>query len=322
MTAPPRVNAAAEIKQRLTMAAVAEMYGFEPSREGFIRCPFHDNGNERTASLKIYPEAYPGRHGFYCHACTAGGSVIDFAMKLFSVKPYEAMQKLNDDFRLGLPLPSLSDSETARLRHRQAVQQERRRIQRQAQPKAPPDYGVFEREHIYPGGQVKKTIYRRRDGTKYAVWYHWEGRWIKGRGDIPHILYQRGEPKRRAYVAEGEKDADNLFSLFGGYCVSGENGAGKGKWLPEYTRLLQFVGVQCAAIFADNDDIGRAYAQETAAALSAICRVKLIDLRQIWPDMPEKADVSDYIAANPATARENIGRLVRETEEIRMPPIQ
>ena len=310
MTAPPRVNAAAEIKSRLTMAAVAEMYGFTPDAAGFIRCPFHDNGNERTPSLKIYPE----HRGFYCHACGTGGDVTKFIQLLFDIPFREAVRKLNDDFRLGLPLSRLSDFEAARLRHRQAVQQERRRIQRQAQPKAPPDYGVFEREHIYPGGQVKKTIYRRRDGTKYAVWYHWEGRWAKGRGDIPHILYQRGEPKRRVYVAEGEKDADNLFSLFGGYCVSGENGAGHGKWLPEYTRLLRFVGVQCAAVFADNDTQGRAYAQETAAALSAVCRVKLIDLRRIWPDMPEKADVSDYIVANPTTAREDIGRLVRETE--------
>lgn len=312
--ASPRINAAFEIKSRLTMAAVAEMYGFEPSREGFIRCPFHDNGNERTPSLKIYPE----HRGFYCHACGTGGSVIDFTMRLFDVPFKEAIRKLNDDFRLGLPLPSLSESETARLRHAQAVQQERRRIERQAQPKAPPDYGVFEREHIYPGGQVKKVFYRRRDGTKYAVWYHWEGRWIKGRGDAPHILYQRGEPKRRVYVAEGEKDAENLFSLFGGYCVSGENGAGHGKWLPEYTRLLRFVGVQCAAIFSDNDRIGRAYAQETAAALSNICRVKLIDLRRIWPDMPEKADVSDYIETHRDTARRDIGRLVVASDENRI----
>lgn len=316
--ATPHINAAFEIKSRLTMAAVAEMYGFEPSREGFIHCPFHDNGNERTPSLKVYP----GHNGFYCHACTAGGSVIDFVMKLFDIPFPEAIRKLNDDFRLGLPLSRLSESEAARLSHAQAVQRERRRVQSQAQPKEPPDYGVFDREHIYPGGQVKKVFYRRRDGTKYAVWYHWEGRWVKGRGDIPHILYQRGEPGKRVYIAEGEKDADNLFSLFGGYCVSGENGAGKGKWLSEYTRLLRFVGVQCVAVFSDNDRIGREYAQETAAALSSIlCRVKLIDLRRIWPDMPEKADVSDYIEAHRETARADIGRLVKETPLMKHDPL-
>ena len=307
--APPRINAAAEIKSRLTMAAVAEMYGFEPSREGFIRCPFHDNGNERTASCKIYPE----HRGFYCHACGTGGDVTRFVQLLFGIPFKEAVRKINDDFSLGLPLPRLSESEAARLSHAQAVQQERRQAERQAQPKEPPDYGVFEREHIYPGGQVKKVFYRRMDGTKYAVWYHWAGRWIKGRGDIPHILYQRGEPKKRVYIAEGEKDADNLFALFGGYCVSGENGAGPGKWRAEYTERLRAVGVQCAAVFSDNDTRGREYAQETAAALSTICRVKLIDLRRIWPDMPEKADVSDYIALREETAREDIGRLVCET---------
>lgn len=311
--APSRINTA-EIKSRLTMRQVAEMYGFEPSREGFIHCPFHQNGNERTPSLKLYD----GQRGFYCHACGAGSDVIDFVRLLFDVPFPEAVRKLNDDFRLGLPMPRLPDSEAARLYQRQAVQRERRRAERRTQPEEPPDYGIFDREHIYPGGQVKKTFYRRRDGTKYAVWYHLDaGQWRKGRGGVPHILYQRGTPSKRVYIAEGEKDADNLFSLFGGYCASGENGAGKGKWLPEYTRLLRFVGVQCAAVFSDNDQIGREYAQETAAALSPICRVKLIDLRRIWADMPEKADVSDYIETHKETAREDIARLVCQTELFR-----
>lgn len=85
------------IKSQLSMRTVAERYGFTPSRAGFITCPFH---NEKTASLKIYPD---GR-GWYCYGCGAGGDVIDFVKKLFNLNYNQAIVRLDCDFGLGLPL--------------------------------------------------------------------------------------------------------------------------------------------------------------------------------------------------------------------------
>jgi DNA primase len=62
------------IRNSITMRQVAEHYGFHIDSKGFIRCPFHGNGSERTPSLQIYD----GCRGFYCRACGQGGDVIKF----------------------------------------------------------------------------------------------------------------------------------------------------------------------------------------------------------------------------------------------------
>ena len=132
----------------------------------------------------------------------------------------------------------------------------------------------------------KSFTWRRPDG---------KGGWIWKRGDIPHRLYVAGDlSKPGIAVCEGEKDADSLHAL-GIDAVSGENGAGPGKWLPEYTEQLKGKTV---VIFGDNDEVGRAYAEETANALHGVAKsVQLFDLRTVWPEIPEHGDVSDLIAA-------------------------
>ena len=88
---------AEEIKSRLSMREVAEMYGFKvDGRSSKIRCPFH---NDKKPSCHIYP----GNGGFYCFVCGAGTTVIDFVMRLFALSFIDACKKLNEDFNLGIP---------------------------------------------------------------------------------------------------------------------------------------------------------------------------------------------------------------------------
>lgn len=116
------MDASDVIKAALTMPQVAEMYGFTPTQSGFIRCPFHSGGTERTPSLKLYG----GQKGFYCYSCHASGTVIDFAMKLFDVPFPEAVKKLNADFGLGLSLERPNRVEMSRiLQERQAEARKR-----------------------------------------------------------------------------------------------------------------------------------------------------------------------------------------------------
>ena len=50
-------------------------------------------------------------------------------------------------------------------------------------------------------------------------------------------------------------------------------------------------------IIPDNDKAGYAYAQNAAIALSRVAKsVKVLELKKVWPDIPERADISDYIA--------------------------
>ena len=87
---------AEEIRSRLTMQEVAEHYGFQVGRSGFIKCPLHRGDN--TASMKLYD----GAGGFHCFGCGAHGSVIDFVMQLFNLNFKQAVLRINSDFHLGL----------------------------------------------------------------------------------------------------------------------------------------------------------------------------------------------------------------------------
>ena len=99
------------IKDSLTPEEVARFYGFEPNRSGFICCPFH---TEKTPSLKLY------ENSFHCFGCGAGGSVIDFAARLFGLDVIGAAKRLNSDFNLRLDLdrPPSDDQRNARLARR------------------------------------------------------------------------------------------------------------------------------------------------------------------------------------------------------------
>ena len=166
----------------------------------------------------------------------------------------------------------------------------------------------IEAVYTYPSGAQKL---RRTD--KSFSWRRPDGKggWIYNRQGVPHSLYIAGELTGAVFVCEGEKDADNLYKL-GCNAASGEDGAGPGKWHKEYTRQLRGCAV---CIFQDNDEIGRAYAQETAAALYGVAAsVKVLDLATIWPKIPEHGDVSDLIAkAGAEKACTLIAKLSTET---------
>lgn len=111
------------ITHSITMQQVADAYGFQVNRKGFMRCPFHSNGSERTPSLKIYQ----GYRGFHCKACGIGGDVIRFVELLYNLQPLEAVIKLAEDFHIPISLDEDISPETierakqARLEQSQAI---------------------------------------------------------------------------------------------------------------------------------------------------------------------------------------------------------
>lgn len=119
---PARLTAdqCAQVRERLTMAAVAGRYGFNVER-GRIICPFH---NDTKPSCVVYP----GDKGFYCYACNTGGSVLDFVGKLLGLNYFEAAARLDADFGLGID--SAPVNEQALQQWRQQVE-EKNRIARQ-----------------------------------------------------------------------------------------------------------------------------------------------------------------------------------------------
>ena len=89
------------------------------------------------------------------------------------------------------------------------------------------------------------------------------------------------------------------------------NAGGAGKWHPEHAAYLKDAN---AIIVPDNDDAGRAHAEAVAASLQGIAkRVRVLTL----PDIPEKGDLSDWIAAG-GTA-EKLWDLVDQAPEWKPP---
>ena len=117
--------------------------------------------------------------------------------------------------------------------------------------------------YTYPSGAQKL-----RYSDKHFSWRHPNGKdgWEWNRKGVPRELYVAGNLSDSVFLAEGEKDCDNLHKL--GYnAASGEDGAGPGKWRKEYTEQLKGLYV---FIFQDNDTVGKDYAQETASALHGV----------------------------------------------------
>src|SRR5574344_2163469 len=88
-------NATETIKERVTFREAAERYGVEFNRAGAALCPFHA---EKTPSFKVKNE-----YG-HCFGCGWNGDLFDFVMKLFNLPFPAALEKLNADFALNLPL--------------------------------------------------------------------------------------------------------------------------------------------------------------------------------------------------------------------------
>ncbi len=83
------------IKSRVTMQDVVDRYTGQRIVRNRICCPVH-NGTDRN--MRIYP------HTYHCFVCHATGDVIQFVQSVLGVSFWDAMQRINSDFGLGLPI--------------------------------------------------------------------------------------------------------------------------------------------------------------------------------------------------------------------------
>ena len=152
----------------------------------------------------------------------------------------------------------------------------------------------------------KSFIWRYEDVTGKVVWKKPQGVFLLYN---LHILanYPKGKP---IYIVEGEKDADTLVRL---KCpaVCTPDGAGPGKFRSEYNKWFRD---RYVIILGDNDEIGRQYMEEEASKIAPVAAaVKVLDLRELWAEMPEHGDISDYIAKFGDEALKNVETLATNT---------
>ncbi|MCL5734820.1 MAG: AAA family ATPase [Actinobacteria bacterium] len=148
--------------------------------------------------------------------------------------------------------------------------------------------------------EPKAFLQRRPDGN---------GGWKWNLGDVRRVLYRLPEVVKGirngdfVFVVEGEKDADTLRGLG---LVATCNPGGAGKWRDDMSQALRGAKV---VVLADNDDAGRRHAQKVVESLRGTSE-SVEELR--LPDLPERGDVSDWVAAG-GTA-DDLLRLVSNLE--------
>ncbi len=104
-------------------------------------------------------------------------------------------------------------------------------------------------------------------------------------------------------VVEGEKCADSAdaIGLLAVTSAGGSKAAAKTDWKPLASRSV--------VIIPDNDEPGRKYARQVAGILTKLdppATVKLIDLADDWPELPDAGDVADWCDAHDAVESESL----------------
>ena len=99
-----------ECRERISAQDAARYYGLTFDRKGWALCPFH---HDKHPSMSFRD----GR--FRCWACNVSGDAIDFTGRLLGLAPMAAVERLNTDFSLSLPLhrkPTQAEAQAARRR--------------------------------------------------------------------------------------------------------------------------------------------------------------------------------------------------------------
>lgn len=99
-----------DIRERVSAEDAARYYGAEFDRRGWALCPFHQDKHP-SMSFKN------GR--FRCWVCDLSGDSIDYTARLLGLDAMGAARRLNEDFRLALPLdhqPTQAEAKAARRR--------------------------------------------------------------------------------------------------------------------------------------------------------------------------------------------------------------
>ena len=151
-----------------------------------------------------------------------------------------------------------------------------------------------------------------------------KGGWIYNLKDIKPILYNlqrvteaisKGET---VYVAEGEKDCDNMGKLS---LAATTSPMGAGKWQDHYSDYLINANT---VIIPDNDAVGKSHSEQIAKSLQGKAKsIKIIDLTKGLPELPQKGDITDFFRIlGKIKGLEFLKRLVDNTEEWELQEMQ
>jgi hypothetical protein len=171
------------------------------------------------------------------------------------------------------------------------------------------------------GGVVRFRKVRNRPGKEPPFWLEQpdgRGGWKNGtKGVDTKIIYRVDEVAkaikagREIAVVEGEKDADRLWERdIPATCnAHGASEPGKQpKWTARHSEQLRGADI---VVFNDDDAPGYAHADTTCKLSQAVAaRVRRLDLKNHWPEIPNGGDVSDWLAVGGDHTAERLRELI------------
>lgn len=153
-----------------------------------------------------------------------------------------------------------------------------------------------------------------RGGEKsYSVHRPVPGGWVSGRGNARRVLYRLPEVLAAAkrgdvlHLVEGEKKAHALFAL--GLAATCNDG-GAGKFTREHAGSL--CGARGVIVWADNDEAGKAHAEQTARVLheAGIRDVRL----PVLPGLKHREGLDDWLSRR--QSRASVGEMRSDLERL------
>ena len=235
-------------------------------------CPFCNSGTGKngTGAFTYYPDT----HTYNCFACGEHGDIFSLHAQLNNLSLTTDFPQIVDDLEKKFNFPS---SQTSTNKSEPWVQL---------------------RTHLYQNMNhdkiATKTIYRKPDGSKTAVWHRYEGNTlVKGLNGLKMPLYHvyNLDNTKPVFIVEGEKDVETMEKL-GYIATTSPNGAGS-HWRKDYIEYFRGFNV---IILADNDDVGLKYATEIAENVIQIARsVKLVPSQALYVPLKPKGDISDIV---------------------------
>ena len=253
---------------------VQEVTQKSKGRDQYI-CPFCNSGTGHNGTGAF--TYYPNTHSYNCFVCGANGDIFTLHAQLNNLSLDNDFPQIIDDLEKKFNIVSTHSKNS----------------------KSKPEAWVQLRTHIYQNMNhdkiATKTIYRKPDGSKTAIWHRYEGSTlVKGLNGLKmplYHVYNLADNTKPVFIVEGEKDVETMEKL-GYIATTSPNGAGA-KWKPEYTPLFHDFDV---VILADNDEVGLKSATNIAENVIQTARsVKLVPSQALYAPLQPKEDISDIV---------------------------
>ena len=169
-------------------------------------------------------------------------------------------------------------------------------------------------EYTYTDPEGESVAVKVRYSDKTFFWRRPDG--SPGRGETrPLYNWYKVKDKPAIFLVEGEKDVDTLAES-GFPAVSFPDGANS-KWYSEYA---DFFRGKSMILLPDNDSPGERLMNMAAEKILPLAKnVRTVHMADLWPNAPEKADISDFLASG-GTVKE-LAEAVKKAAPMRPPKL-